>query len=119
VSGAFSHYRLAFVHLLAHNTLVKPGTLNCRQKGADNSPARGFAWRAICRLNSAAASAHTLKSSALAVGALALGELCTALEEEGRAGDRDALTVLLPRFEVEMAAVERDLAHDSAPSART
>jgi two-component system sensor histidine kinase/response regulator len=58
----------------------------------------------------AAEAAHKLKSSALAVGALALGELSAAMEEEGNAGDGDALTVLLPRFETEMAAVEKYLA---------
>ena len=56
------------------------------------------------------AAAHKLKSSALAVGAIALGELCAAMEEEGKAGDRDALAVLLPRFDTEMAVVEDYLA---------
>ncbi|HTE43107.1 MAG TPA: ATP-binding protein, partial [Steroidobacteraceae bacterium] len=49
---------------------------------------------------------HKLKSSALSVGAFALGKLCAAMEEEGKGGDVDALAVLLPRFEAEMAAVD-------------
>lgn len=49
--------------------------------------------------------AHKLKSSARAVGALALGELCEAMEAAGRADSSDALAMLLPLFERELAAV--------------
>jgi CheY-like chemotaxis protein/HPt (histidine-containing phosphotransfer) domain-containing protein len=52
------------------------------------------------------AAAHKLKSAARAVGACALGELCEAIEEKGRAGDSDAFTVLLPRFDTERVFVE-------------
>jgi two-component system sensor histidine kinase/response regulator len=52
------------------------------------------------------AAAHKLKSSARSVGALALGELCEAMEQAGNTGQVEALTVLLPRFEAEMAAVD-------------
>jgi PAS domain S-box-containing protein len=52
------------------------------------------------------AAAHKLKSSARAVGAFNLGELCFAMEEKGKAGDRNALTLLLARFETEKALVE-------------
>jgi len=55
------------------------------------------------------AAAHKLRSAALAVGALALGALCAAMEEEAKAGDSDAIGVLLPRFETEMTAVEQYL----------
>jgi PAS domain S-box-containing protein len=54
--------------------------------------------------------AHKLKSSARAVGALALGDLCDRLEHEGRAGRIDELPALLARFEAEAAAVEQFLA---------
>ncbi|HTE13786.1 MAG TPA: Hpt domain-containing protein, partial [Burkholderiales bacterium] len=54
-------------------------------------------------------AAHKLKSAALSVGASALGELCGAMEDKGKAGDMDTLTVLLPRFETEIAAVENYL----------
>jgi two-component system sensor histidine kinase/response regulator len=54
----------------------------------------------------AAAAAHKLKSSARAVGAAALGELCASIEEAGKAGDSGDLSRLLPRFDAEMAAVE-------------
>ncbi len=57
----------------------------------------------------AVAAAHKLKSSARAVGALALGDLCAAMEEEGKTGNSDALIVLLPRFEAEMTVVENYL----------
>jgi PAS domain S-box-containing protein len=52
------------------------------------------------------AAAHKLKSSAQAVGAFTLSELCAAMEEGGNAGDIDALIVLLSRFETEMVVVE-------------
>jgi len=55
------------------------------------------------------AAAHKLKSSARAVGALVLGELCEEIEQAGKAGQVEALTTLLPRFEAEMAAVDEYL----------
>ena len=78
--------------------------------------------RAACvasQTKAAAAAAHKLKSSALAVGAFALGELCAAIEEAGKAGDSEALSVLLHRFETEMAVVEDylDRRIENGPSA--
>ncbi|MHB9102267.1 MAG: PAS domain S-box protein, partial [Sulfuricella sp.] len=57
----------------------------------------------------AGALAHKLKSSARSVGALALGELCAGIEQAGKAGQVEALTALLSRFEAEMAAVDEYL----------
>ena len=51
-------------------------------------------------------AAHKLKSSARAVGALALGELCEALEGLGAAGDGAALAERLPLFDEQIAAVD-------------
>ena len=65
--------------------------------------------RTACTSGQAAnaeALAHKLKSSARSVGALALGELCAEIEQAGKAGDMKALTVLLPKFEQELASVE-------------
>ncbi len=65
--------------------------------------------RAACAARqpkAAGASAHKLKSSARAVGALALGELCADMERAGKAGDGAALYELLPAFETEMSAVD-------------
>jgi two-component system sensor histidine kinase/response regulator len=65
--------------------------------------------RSACAAGQARASgaaAHKLKSSARSVGAVALGELCEAMEQAGNTGQVEALTVLLPRFEAEMAAVD-------------
>ena len=56
------------------------------------------------------AAAHKLKSSARSVGALALGELCAQMEQAGKAGDTAALAALLPRFEAELAAVDKYIA---------
>ncbi|WP_239190842.1 ATP-binding protein, partial [Candidatus Nitrotoga sp. HW29] len=55
------------------------------------------------------AAAHKLKSSARSVGALMLGELCAEIEQAGKAGDIEALAVLLPRFEAEMVIVDEYL----------
>jgi HPt (histidine-containing phosphotransfer) domain-containing protein len=55
----------------------------------------------------AGATAHKLKSSARAVGALALGELCAEMEQAGKAGDTQALNTLLPRFDSELTAVNK------------
>jgi PAS domain S-box-containing protein len=60
--------------------------------------------------------AHKLKSSARAVGALALGDLCERIEREGNAGRIADVAALLPAFEAEMAAVEQYLA---APNQRS
>jgi len=68
--------------------------------------------RAACAAGQAAvagAAAHKLKSSACSVGALALGELCAAIEQAGKAGQIDVLTALLPHFEAEMAVVDEYL----------
>ena len=65
--------------------------------------------RAACAANqteAAGALAHKLKSSSRSVGALALGELCAALEQAGKGGDTSALALLLPKFEQELAGVE-------------
>ena len=58
----------------------------------------------------ATASAHSLKASALTIGALALGRLCAQIEEAGKAADADALLRLLPPFQIEHAAVADHLA---------
>ena len=69
--------------------------------------------RAACSAGQAAtagALAHKLKSSSRSVGALALGELCAAMEKAGKGGDAETLKMLLPRFEQELASVEGFLA---------
>ena len=65
--------------------------------------------RAACHAGqtaAAGAAAHKLKSSARSVGARALGELCAEMEQAGKAGDIQALNALLPRFELELTAVD-------------
>jgi two-component system sensor histidine kinase/response regulator len=57
----------------------------------------------------ASAAAHKLKSSARSVGAMVLGTLSEEMEEAAKANKLETLTVLLPRFEVEMAAVKKYL----------
>jgi CheY-like chemotaxis protein/HPt (histidine-containing phosphotransfer) domain-containing protein len=55
----------------------------------------------------AGAAAHKLKSSARSVGALVLGDLCAEMEKAGKADDIEAVKALLPRFESELAVVNR------------
>lgn len=54
----------------------------------------------------AGAAAHKLKSSARAVGAQTLGELCAEIEKAGNAKELDALSGLFAHFETEMTAVD-------------
>jgi CheY-like chemotaxis protein/HPt (histidine-containing phosphotransfer) domain-containing protein len=68
--------------------------------------------RAACeagQTEAAGATAHKLKSSARSVGALLLGELCAQMEQAGKAGDVQKLNELLPRFEAELAAVDKHI----------
>lgn len=58
-----------------------------------------------CEALQARDQAHKLKSSARAVGAMALGELCAAMEAAGEAGNTETLSALLPVFEREFDAV--------------
>ena len=65
--------------------------------------------RAACGAGQSAAAraaAHKLKSSARAIGALALGELCADMERAGEAADISTLTEKLPLFDKEMKAVD-------------
>jgi PAS domain S-box-containing protein len=57
----------------------------------------------------ARSAAHKLKSSARAVGAMVLGELCEEIEQAAMANKLEELTVLLPRFEEEITAVKKYL----------
>lgn len=57
----------------------------------------------------AGAQAHMLKSSAQAVGALALGDLCEQIEGAGKGSALETLTPLLQRLEQEMSSVNRFL----------
>jgi len=64
---------------------------------------------AACRTGQPAvarAAAHKLKSSARAIGALRLGELCADLERAGAAADIATLAEKLPQFDQEMTAVD-------------
>jgi CheY-like chemotaxis protein len=49
---------------------------------------------------------HRLKSSARAVGAARLGELCASIEDAASANRVAVLAALIPRFDAEMAAVQ-------------
>ena len=53
----------------------------------------------------AAAAAHKLRSSALTVGAMQLGTICTSLEQAARAGTTESLGELMLHFESELVSV--------------
>jgi HPt (histidine-containing phosphotransfer) domain-containing protein len=55
---------------------------------------------------SLAKAAHSLKSSSLNMGAMALGELCASLEKIGKSGTTAETGDLFARAELEYAAVE-------------
>jgi PAS domain S-box-containing protein len=66
------------------------------------------AMRAACaggQPAAARAAAHNLKSSARAIGALVLSELCVDMERAGGAGDMEMLATKLPLFENEISRV--------------
>ncbi len=67
------------------------------------------------RLRHARDEAHKLKSSARAIGALALGQLCADIESAAGAGRVDLADSLLPAFERELEAVIAFLAATRAP----
>ena len=51
------------------------------------------------------AIAHQLKSSSRSVGALALGEICAALEQAGKSDRGDLIVAQLPAFDQALSAV--------------
>jgi len=64
-----------------------------------------------------AALAHKLKSSARAVGAMALGEICAEIELAGNLNHASKLNGLLAQFQIRLEAVEEALRGWLAPSA--
>jgi CheY-like chemotaxis protein/HPt (histidine-containing phosphotransfer) domain-containing protein len=57
--------------------------------------------------NEVAALAHTLKSAARSVGALALGELCEGVETSGKAGDAKACIALTQKLPTAYTVAQR------------
>ncbi len=87
----------------------------------DNARSTAMALResdAEGRVRDVADLAHRLKSSARAVGARALGDVCSAIQKAALGGDTVSLRRLLAQFDVELAAVEQFLAARKA-SAKT
>jgi len=60
--------------------------------------------------DAAGAAAHKLKSSARAIGALALGDLCESMESAGAAGDRGTFAELRPLFDAQLILVDNSVA---------
>jgi PAS domain S-box-containing protein len=64
--------------------------------------------RSACRAGDferAAAAAHKMRSSAMTVGALGLGAVCSSLEQAGRAGSMEVMSDLVTHFDTELVAV--------------
>ena len=66
-------------------------------------------------VSEAAGIAHTLKSAARSVGALALGELCQSIETSGKAGDAPACTKLAQGLAAAFAAAALAIKQHLAP----
>jgi CheY-like chemotaxis protein/HPt (histidine-containing phosphotransfer) domain-containing protein len=66
-------------------------------------------------VSEAAGVAHTLKSAARSVGALALGELCQSIETTGKAGDAPACTSLAQGLAAAFAAAALAIRQHLAP----
>ena len=88
--------------------------LSARQAAAELRTACAEGQRA-----QSGALAHKLKSSARAVGALALGEVCEELEHAGKAAQAAIQPGLWHRLETELAAVEAALEALLGPGAGT
>jgi HPt (histidine-containing phosphotransfer) domain-containing protein len=58
----------------------------------------------------AGAAAHKLKSSARAIGALALADLCESMEIAGAAGDRVKFAEQRPLFDAQLVLVDNSIA---------
>jgi CheY-like chemotaxis protein/HPt (histidine-containing phosphotransfer) domain-containing protein len=84
-----------FLHEYRNRSILALGEMRAAHAG-DDLPALG-------------AVAHKLKSSSLAVGAVALGRLCAQLEQASHAGHASSATALLSSIETEMAEVEQHL----------
>ncbi len=54
-------------------------------------------------------AAHTLKGSALNMGAVRMSEICAELEEVGRSGDLVRALQLLDQLDAEFSRVSREL----------
>ena len=67
------------------------------------------AARAADDVRQIGAIAHKLKSSSRSVGAVALGDLCTELENACRSGAREGISQAVMRFEVGLLAVDAQI----------
>jgi PAS domain S-box-containing protein len=79
----------------------------------DNARKQGVELRAAGVGNDArgaATVAHKLKSSARAIGAARLGELCSEIEHAGKAGDCDGIAARIAPFDTALARVEAEIA---------
>jgi CheY-like chemotaxis protein len=89
-----------------HRRLLERFLVNAHGQVADMDVAA-----AAADTQGAAGVAHTLKSAARSVGALALGELCQAIETTGLAGDAQACTALAQDMAVAVAAAQQAIQH--------
>jgi PAS domain S-box-containing protein len=85
-----------------HRRLLEKFLINANQQ-VNSIEAATLAGNA----HKAGAVAHTLKSTARSVGALALGELCQQIETAGHAGDASACTALVRGFTEALTMAQR------------
>jgi PAS domain S-box-containing protein len=89
-----------------HKRLLDKFLINAKQQVAEITAAAAAAARDTTTL---AGSAHTLKSAARSVGALALGERCQSLETAGRAGDAHQCSTLAAGLVAVFAAATAEI----------
>ena len=75
--------------------------LNFFQKSSQEISVEIIAASRAQQLDAVFAAAHKLKSAARTVGAIDLGDLCSAIENAAKAGNQTALNTLLQSFEEE------------------
>lgn len=95
--------------LVGDDPLVVDEILLAFQKSAAQSRGELRQAMRVDSMKSAADAAHKLKSAALSVGALRLGELCAEIERAAQAQRAAEVEALLPLHEAELDAVQRFL----------
>jgi PAS domain S-box-containing protein len=79
---------------------------SARRLAAELRAARGVEARDLSRMG---AIVHKLKSSSRSVGAIALGDLCSAIENACRAGSHESVLRDMPKFETALLDAEEQI----------
>ncbi len=97
------------VTLIGDDPVIRKDFLQDFRRGARQIATELKAAYGAGQVAQVSALAHRLKSSARAVGALGLGEVCDKIEQAGGTGQVEMLTALFPLFETEITVVDKYL----------